>query len=187
MQYPYAKALAAAERLKLTLNPFCEKIAIVGSLRRRKPSVKDIELLFIPKLSPKQGSLFSEVAVTLEDSASAMLDYMVMHGMLRRRLNSAGHPSWGPLNKLAIDVETGIPVDFFGTTAENWWVSLVIRTGGKQSNINLATQARRRGWMLQAYSDGYHHLTNGSHHACTSEEDVFKFIGLQCPPPTHRA
>ncbi len=44
------KALEIAERTKKLLAPYCERIEIAGSIRRKKPEVKDIELVAIPKL-----------------------------------------------------------------------------------------------------------------------------------------
>ncbi len=43
------KALEIAEKTKELLAPYCERIEIAGSIRRKKPEVKDIELVAIPK------------------------------------------------------------------------------------------------------------------------------------------
>jgi DNA polymerase/3'-5' exonuclease PolX len=42
-----AKATAIAERIKAELAPYTERIEIAGSVRRRKPEVKDIELVAV--------------------------------------------------------------------------------------------------------------------------------------------
>jgi DNA polymerase/3'-5' exonuclease PolX len=44
-----AQATVIAERVKAELAPYCERIEIAGSVRRRKPQVKDIELVAIPR------------------------------------------------------------------------------------------------------------------------------------------
>lgn len=44
-----AQALAIAEKVKALLAPHCERIEIAGSIRRKKPDVKDIEIVAIPK------------------------------------------------------------------------------------------------------------------------------------------
>lgn len=51
MSTPFAEAMPDAEFLRTTLEPFCERIAIAGSLRRGCASVNDIEILFIPKFA----------------------------------------------------------------------------------------------------------------------------------------
>ena len=61
--------------------------------------------------------------------------------MLRRRLSKTGAEAWGPKNKLAVHVESGIPVDLFATSAESWWNYLVCRTGPAASNIAIAQAA----------------------------------------------
>ncbi len=45
----YEQALEIAERTKALLAPHCERIEIAGSIRRKKPHVKDIEIVAIPK------------------------------------------------------------------------------------------------------------------------------------------
>ena len=46
---------------------------------------------------------------------------------------------------------SSIPVDLFATTAERWFVSLVVRTGSKEMNTTLAGSALRRGMQLHMY------------------------------------
>lgn len=45
----YEDAILIAERVKAELEPHCERIEIAGSIRRKKPEVKDIEIVAIPK------------------------------------------------------------------------------------------------------------------------------------------
>ena len=44
-----AQAFNLAEELRIGLAPLCERIEVAGSIRRRRPQVKDIELVAIPK------------------------------------------------------------------------------------------------------------------------------------------
>lgn len=39
------QALEIAEKVKALLAPHCERIEIAGSIRRKKPDVKDIEIV----------------------------------------------------------------------------------------------------------------------------------------------
>ena len=41
----YNKALEIAEKTKAQLAPYCERIEIAGSIRRKKPDVGDIEIV----------------------------------------------------------------------------------------------------------------------------------------------
>ncbi len=44
-----SQAQNLAERIIETMQPFCQRVAIGGSIRREKPEVKDIEIVAIPK------------------------------------------------------------------------------------------------------------------------------------------
>jgi hypothetical protein len=47
-----------AEDVHNALAPYCTKICIAGSIRRRKPDVKDCEIVAIPRQVP--GGLFGD-------------------------------------------------------------------------------------------------------------------------------
>jgi DNA polymerase/3'-5' exonuclease PolX len=49
---PLARAVSIAETTRAALAPHCERIAIAGSVRRRRSFVGDIELVCIPRLVP---------------------------------------------------------------------------------------------------------------------------------------
>jgi hypothetical protein len=58
--------------------------------------------------------------------------------VLTKRKNKNGVTTWGTLNKLATHATSGIGVDLFATTHDRWFVSLVVRTGSKETNLSLA-------------------------------------------------
>lgn len=90
-------------------------------------------------------------------------------------------------NKLAIHAASGISVDFFATTEKCWWNSMVVRTGGKQSNLNITTAAQRQGYSFEAYGSGFRKLGHPEeHYPTTSEADVFEFVGLPYLKPEDR-
>jgi len=179
-------ARRVAEWFSQALSPFVERIEIVGSIRRRRPGVKDIELLFIPKFRLKAADLFSLKASEMTDCADNAINTMLTQGIIDRRVNKLDRVTWGKENKLAVHVESGIPVDFFATTQDKWWNSLVVRTGGKKTNVTIAQLALKKGWSLEAYGTGFRKLDGGQHYQTTSEEDVFKFVGLACLAPPQR-
>lgn len=191
-RYPREQALAIAQDLAAYLTPFCERghLEIVGSLRRGKPDVGDIEILYVPVLvqMPDPGDLFA--CTIYMDAAARVLKHFIEAGFLAKRPNCEGREAWGPLNKLAIHVESGIPVDFFGTTRENWYNSLVCRTGGALTNKLIASRALERGWTWNVYGSGFTRNTRPGErcdtHRSQSEADVFEFIGLDYLPPEER-
>jgi DNA polymerase (family 10) len=173
-KFPHADALAVAEELQAMLAPACERIAIAGSLRRLKPFVSDAELLFVPRMSRRSVDMFLEEHVSAADE---VCEKLLKDGVLAKRPNVNGHFAWGAANKLAVHVRTGIPVDLFSTNGPCWWVSLVIRTGSKETNLRLATGAIQRGASLMAYGHGIR-WPDGSVTAARSERDVFSLCGV---------
>lgn len=176
-------AIPIAQDLCRQLSPFCERIAIAGSLRRRRPEAGDIEILYVPKIGEKPDGLFGSKSYSMAD---AEIERMLAEGMIAKRPNVNGSFTWGEKNKFAIDCATGIPIDFFSTPLENWWVYLVVRTGGKDTNLRLTTGAQKLGKSLNAYGCG---VTNadGSVTPATSEEHVFDLCGVPYLKPWERA
>lgn len=187
---PREQALVVAQQLYDVLSPFTERCKVVGSLRRHRSHVGDVELLFIPKMAPKPQALFAALLgagpVDMQDMADLVINRMVEDGMLKKRPNTKGVTAWGPQNKLAVHVASGINVDLFATDAERWWVALVIRTGGKRTNLQLTMGANKQGLSLNAYGSGFTTLGNGVKIPCTSEQDVFRIAGVPYVEPQYR-
>lgn len=174
-----------ASALVTVMRRFCERIEVAGSLRRGKEMVGDIEILYIPKWGRGRSpvDLFEWTDANLVDQCLAA---MCRAGELRGRPGKKGRFTWGPQNKLAVHVETGIPVDFFATTEANWWVSLVVRTGSKANNVALASRAQLLGRALIAYGPGVKKLGTGEVLEAHSEEEVFELCGVKYRAPKER-
>lgn len=182
-KFPAVEADLVAIALRAVLHPFCERIEIAGSLRRGKRFVGDIEILLVPKLQKISNDFFNE---STQDMAAACLDSLLNRGVIAKRANSLGRFTWGPSNKLGVHVESGIPVDFFSTIEANWWVSLVIRTGSKETNLELTTGAQRMGRTLHAYGSGVEVNATGEILHAHSEEEVFDLCGRPYKKPEDR-
>lgn len=183
-KYPRTDALRVAKELCDLLRPDAERIIVAGSLRRGKSEVGDMEILYVPRFSVgRVDDLFNPPPSYNE--AETTINGWVNAGRLIQRTNAHGSATWGAKNKLAIHVASGIPVDLFATTEENWWVSLVIRTGGKQTNLELTTGAQRMNRTLHAYGCGVE-FSNGETIRATSEEHVFELCGVKYREPKER-
>ena len=167
------RAKAIAEELKELLAPACERITVAGSIRRRKPFPNDIELLCIPKYVEGVDQLDKELGV------------LFVRGILTYRRNKRGSIGYGPQNKLLLHKPSGIGIDIFSTTKECWPVALVVRTGGKSTNMEIATRAIERGMRFHAYGRGFTRA-DGSELVCYSEEDIFRAVGLRYLEPWER-
>ena len=181
-KFPRAAALAIAGELVAELEPFCQRIEIAGSIRRRKPEVGDIEILHVSRIEDRQVDMFSKAPV---DVAAEKIDQMLAAGVIAKRANVRGHFTWGPQNKLAVHVASGIPVDFFSTSLERWWVALVIRTGSRETNLRLTTGALAQQRTLHAYGSGVT-CQGGQTIDANSEEEVFQMCGVDFLPPHER-
>lgn len=184
VKFPLAEARAVAQDLLFTLKDSCERIIIAGSIRREKPFVSDIELLFIPKfeLRPVPGDMFAFQDTNL--AYLAIIKLMEEH-VLDKRLNTVGGATWGRWNKLAVHVPTGIPIDLFESTPPKWWNMLVCRTGPRELNERIATLAQANGCRWKVYDVGFTDR-RGDVWPMHSEEDVFKFVGLPYAEPQDR-
>lgn len=158
--------------------------ATAGSVRRHKPQVGDIEIIYVPLIGSRrqEGEFFG----TPVNAADDWLDQMVRTKVFAQRLNSLGRKTWGTRIKLATHVGTGIPVDFFEATKANWWNYLVCRTGPKESNIAICNAALARGWEWHPYSPGFVSRDSRELHVVKSEAEVFEFAGLKYLPPEER-
>ena len=175
-RFPLAQAEAVGQELLEVLRPSCERIEIAGSIRRRRPDVGDVELLCI---SRSGGD-----ALTPNDWLKAEVDDLILRNVLKKRLNKAGNlSSYGPSNKYVVHVASGIPVDIFTTTEDNWGMALVVRTGPANWNTRMMTRFKNRGMQGHAYGG----VTQGGVEvSCRTEEEVFRLLDWPYRNPEDR-
>lgn len=183
---PAREALAVARLFVQFLKPRCEKLVVAGSLRRREPMVSDIEILFIPSFATEkdQGDLFGGMrSVNVTECA---IQALLSSGVLAKRPNVNGNEAWGEKNKLGVHVESGIAVDLFSVTPENWFNYLVCRTGGAESNVRICNAAIARGWKWNPYGSGFSRENPSEKRVVQTEREVFDFVGLRYLEPSER-
>ena len=179
---PVEKALKIADELTALLSPFCDRVEIAGSCRRRKPSVKDIELVVIPKLFEEEVAV--DFFATEQRIRCPLDDFILNDKRFELRLNKLGHAAYGDKNKLL--VYKGMPLDIFTADASNWVMVKFIRTGGAENNTMTATLALKKGYELKQYSCGFRNRTTGTIVRTESEEAIYAFLGVPFIPPTER-
>lgn len=183
VKYPRADALNVAKELCDLLKPLTERLIVAGSLRRRKSEVGDVEILFIPQMVTLPDGFFNKKQVSRVDS---MLDVLQRSpAIITQRRNVNGSVMWGDKNKLAVHVASGIPVDFFAATEDNWFNYLVCRTGGAENNTLIASAAQAKGWKWNPYGAGFTDAA-GQLVRVSSERDVFDLVGLPYREPWER-
>jgi DNA polymerase/3'-5' exonuclease PolX len=166
------KAVEIAEEVRKSLEDVCNRIEIAGSIRRRKKDVGDAELLCIPRDRD------------ITDSLDRRVQELMFKGILAYRLNKLGHKVYGAKNKLMLHVASGFGIDIFSTTEECWPVAMVVRTGGTETNLMIATAALQKGYKFHAYGAGF--TTPHGEIVCHSESEVFKAVDLPYREPWER-
>ena len=181
-RYPREQAHVVALRLKSELASSCEMIEIAGSLRRGRADVGDIEFLCVPRTMPMRDLFGDEIGS--HDLLTERCLFLEDDGILKRR------GGFGPQNKLLVDVESGIPVDVFSTTLENWGMSMVVRTGPADFNVRLMSEFKRLGHKAHAYGgvtlNAYDIHGARKEITCPTEESVFEAIGWKWLEPEER-
>lgn len=195
-----AIALAIVERLA----PFCERLAIAGSIRRRVAEVKDVELLAIPARRQQQPGLFEDLPVTVKappvDELDEALGEMLGDLVVRKRPDRRGRTFWGPSDKrilwrYGVGHADWIPVDLFGASFETWGAKLALRTGPWELSKRLVTPRAQGGLMpddLQFTKGGLYRFdtqTNARFRTFVPTPDeatLFRELGLPYVAPERR-
>lgn len=175
-RFKIEQAYQVATDLCASLNPYCTKVKIVGSIRRKKKWVGDIELLIIPSFDIIPNSL--ELFPTKVNITEQTVQKLRLNGTLELRKKKNGTTADGSWVKLLKHVETSIPVDLFFATQQTWISALVCRTGGKDNNEELASRAKSLGYRWEMNGPGFKELNTGKIIQVKQEQDIYQFLGL---------
>ncbi len=150
------RAESIANTVVQRVKPYCSQIEPVGSVRRKKATVNDIDFVLIPS---DPWTLSHEIA-----------------GLGPAKIK-------GPLIQRII--HDGVQLDFYFAAPKTWATLLLIRTGSMQNNIRLASLAKRKGWHLHASGSGLFN-EKGERIAGDSEESIFEALGVPYQRPEDR-
>jgi len=177
--FPDSFARGIAESFVNDIKDTCEQIEIVGSLRRQKYAVNDIDIIVIPKfIQEDDETLFGEPVQT--NLLDRRLSQFCFKGTLSLEAN-------GPKIKRFIKSVDGedVPIDIYISNKDTWWTLMLIRTGSKNHNIMLAKRAIEMHMQLKA--DGTGLLSpGGSIIPIGSEEHIFEHLNLPYRIPEDR-
>jgi DNA polymerase/3'-5' exonuclease PolX len=185
---PLAAARAVAVALRELLEPACVRIEIAGSIRRRKATVGDLELVAIPRLVPEPaGDLWGTLRERdlLAERVAALLaggDLGPREVAITRADGSIEQGRRMGRAYLAL-VFHALPVDLFIVhPPAEWGVIFALRTGPGDWNIGLVTAARRAGRRVA----GGRVYAFGQPLACPEEADFFRALGQPWLDPADR-
>ena len=135
-----------------------EKVTYAGSLRRMKETIGDIDLLVVSR-KPKE-----------------VMDFFVKMQQVKKVLASGE-------TKTSVVLKQGMQVDLRVLKPESYGAALQYFTGSQAHNIEIRKIAISQGYKLNEYGlfDKKGKMVAGK-----TEEEIYKVLGLPCPPPEMR-
>jgi len=165
---PLATGQKIAEKVAGELAPFCDRIAIAGSIRRQRPMVGDVDIVALPKISELHAfRQRCKQNTTLVKDGDQELVVWLKNGV-----------------QLDIWIASHGSKEFFNEVPCNFGSLLLCRTGSAAHNIYLISQAKALGLRWNP-----HHGVFNGHGVCLAadtEEDVFKALGMGFVAPERR-
>src|SRR5437867_8230805 len=156
--YLLGRTLPIALEVCKYLEPYAERVAYAGSLRRMKEIVHDVDIL--------AASSSPEKAMT------AFLTMPLIDAVLAQ----------GP-TKASVRMQDDLQVDLRVIEPKSWGAALHYFTGSKAHNIRMRERAIKMGLKLNEY--GLFNADDKSV-AGTEEEEIFRKLGLPFIPPALR-
>lgn len=187
VRIPLTEAEALAVEVIELLQETCEHIEVLGSIRRRKPTVGDIEIGCIPRFREGDAvGLFGDVGDPVNMQFEAIRQ-LRSAGVFGDRLDVNGRPACGERFQRLLC--KGFALDVFSCLEPaQWGVIKLIRTGSGDFNKRFVLQWSQGGKILRAgmqIRDGA--LYDRGVLVPTPEEiDVFKAVGLAYLEPWER-
>lgn len=187
---PLFEASVKAEMLRAALEPACDRIAVAGSIRRRRPEVKDIEIVAVPHIDTVPAGLWGDpepvdrlaerIGVMLADPGTTLrlrdVEVLRANGTVEHQRRD------GDAYK-ALEYQ-GVAVDLFIVRPPaDWGVLFAIRTGPADYSRRLVTDCQRRFMRV----DGGRLLRHGEHVSCPEERDFLAALGEPWRDPWDRA
>lgn len=159
---PVALKIAENIVMELKATKLCTNIEVAGSVRRRKESIGDIDILVSSKHPEKVMDVFCNYALV-------------------ERVLGKGE------TKSSVQLSAGVNADLRVVDEEVFGVALHYFTGSKEHNVAVRSLGIKKGMTINEY--GVHKGTaekKGKLLASRTEEDVYKAVGLSYVPPVLR-
>jgi DNA polymerase (family 10) len=154
-----ATAVAAQVVEALRARGGVERIEVAGSLRRRRETVKDIDIL----VTSREPARVIKTLVTLP----SVLEVLAQGD-----------------TRASVRHQDGLQIDLRVVAPEALGAALQYFTGSRQHNVRLRELARRQGLSISEY--GVFDEQTGAQVAGATEEDVYAAVGLAWIPPELR-
>ncbi len=149
--------LPEANAIVEELKPYVEKISLAGSIRRRKETIGDVDILAVSNDAEKVMDIFTSMK---------RVEKVLAKGTTKSSVRLYG----------------GIQVDLRIVEEESFGSALQYFTGSKEHNIEVRKIAIKHGYKLNEYG-----LFKGEKRiAGRNEEEVYRALGMEWIPPELR-
>lgn len=178
---PILEILPIAEQLLNVLRPFCHRIEIAGSIRRRKALVADIELVAVMKIAEIQLPAPTDMFGKASAAERVKKSLLWMH--LDEVVKDEDRLKWG--EKYRQLMVNGVKVDLFTATLDTWgWIYLV-RTGSAEFSKAVVQKLNASGYTSVdgQIQERYMHRPIKT----PEEDDVFRLAHMPPVPPQQRS
>ena len=145
-----------SEKIVKQLNPYCKKIMIVGSIRRKEKNPVDIDMVLIPKKEESKKKI-------------------------EKILGKKGKKILGGEKKVYFKIE-GVEVEIYYTIPEEWGAALLAYSSKFGAGIGLRVVAKRKGFKLSQHGL----FKKGKRVAGKTEEEIYHALGRPWKLPQKR-
>jgi DNA polymerase (family 10) len=152
------RVLHLAKKIIHEIKPFCSRIEIAGSIRRKKPNPGDIDIVLIAKKEEYKEKI-------------------------KEKLDGQGKFLQGGNKEMFFRID-GIDIQLFFTVPNEWGAALLAYSGKKGSNIGLRLVAMRKG--LKLTNHGLFARTSGKRIAGKTEREIYLALGRKYKEPWNR-
>lgn len=158
---PLKQVLPIANKIKRRLEKLrgAVRVDVVGSIRRKKETIRDIDILAISK------------------EPEFIMDYFTKMKEVKKVIAKGS-------TKSAILLNNNIEADIRVLDEKNYGAALLYFTGSKEFNIRLRKIAMKKGYKLSEY--GLFNRKTNKYIAGRTEEEIFKKLGQKWIEPEKR-
>jgi len=178
----YEQAAAVARDVVERLAPWCKRIEIAGSIRRKKREPKDVEIVFWPREVASAMTLFDVHKTPATDRVIADLveeGFWAFDEKVKRN---------GPRYKRLIHTASGAVIELFRADADNWGYIYALRTGPGDFNKVIVSKPWQGGVLpLEIKVDQGYVYRRGVRVSVPDEATFFELWELPCIPPEERS
>lgn len=146
-----------ANRIVKTIKPFCSRIQLVGSIRRKVKNPVDIDIALIPKTEKDKDGI-------------------------EELLKKKGRYIQGGEKRATFRIE-GVKVELYYTNKEEWGATLLAYSSEFGAGIGLRMVAKRKGFKLSQHGL---FSKSGRRIAGKTEEEIYHALGRPWKPPEKR-